>query len=514
MNSISFKRFLTNWAKFAALRILLFSGSCSLFFGSAASANTTTNNYWDFNSVQSVLNDLNFINQYTHGSLTSLQTIEGYLHGSGGVQEELNWIFNSVYRTEGHAYDTKGYLYQIFSKLNSWQRTQDSYLTNILYAINSKSGSGSGGSDGSDILAGNPWWYTNSTFTLTKSMYSYEYPDGSQQGLAYHSFPQFMSKWSSLLTHPQNAGTVSPAAMKNQWFDTFGVSRQPSRTPFSNMWPYTWFDWMADANKSNLVIQAQVLSALRGISNAPSGGSFEDVLAGNPWWATNSAFARNWQAYNLVYPVAESGYSFPEAFSAFLAGRTTTAVSRRDLVDSFGIDGINQGHLYTFDDWLAEWLKSNMVLTTATSYSNLAAEIAATDYTEDSLPTNTPLPNYRDFIADADTSAAQDSIVGAESILQGKIEDLSGRIGYGNAEIVLIPAMTVGGIQVREVRASLDSPITGVAHAICVFIWYVALFASLFHLASCEFAFYANLGRNWVSGGGFITSKETGEYFS
>lgn len=65
----------------------------------------------------------------------------------------------------------------------------------------------------------------------------------------------------------------------------------------------------------------------------------------------------------------------------------------------------------------------------------------------------------------------------------------------GSAEIVVIPEMTIGGIHVREYRASLATSLTPVARAVMSFIWGVMAFAACFHLLQGEWAFYTSLGR-------------------
>lgn len=57
----------------------------------------------------------------------------------------------------------------------------------------------------------------------------------------------------------------------------------------------------------------EVLSTLEALTNSSSSASFSpDVLAGNPWWATNSAFALYQAAYSSAYP--DDGLNHPGLF--------------------------------------------------------------------------------------------------------------------------------------------------------------------------------------------------------
>lgn len=145
--------------------------------------------------------------------------------------------------------------------------------------------------------------------------------------------------------------------------------------------------------------------------------------------------------------------------------------------------------------------------TASGSYTQLTNEVeTAYAGAEDlsSNPTNPPLPSYEDLISGNDSGAGAALQSGASSF-SSQVGSLSGMLdGSSNDEIVVIPEMTIGGIHVSQRTAHLTTSVTPVARRIMVFIWGCCLFASLFSLASSEWAFYANLGRNWVKSGGFI----------
>lgn len=465
-------------------------GSCLLCFGSAANADVS------LSDLQPLFDDVDSISSDT----------------------------DSIFR------NTR-YLQSVLDSLNQTATTQSEYQRNLLLVLNGGVTPPIGytpistllqeiatntrnAGNAVDVLAGNPWWATNSAFALTFNQYSRAYPSEYPNTGTTYSFPQFISRWSSMLTLPTvGQGQLSPSILRRDWWRYFGsLSRSADA---GDSYPYTWFDWMTDSARSNWVLQASSIRALAGISNAVAsssgsgGSSFEDVLAANPWWATNSAFARNWQAYNYVWPRSEMGLSFPEAFSSFLASRTSTGVTESDLWDSWGVGGINQGHMYTWEDFIADAIKSNLVLQTSASISNLESELAATDYEEQVAPTNKPLPGYIDLVREADTSAGSSSLSTGELAVNAQIDALAGLLDSAtpSSEIVVIPEFTVGGIHVQERRANLATSITPIAKRIMQFLWAVALFSSLFSLAQSEFAFYASVGRHWAVSHGALTER-------
>lgn len=363
------------------------------------------------NTLSSVLDALNGSSSLSIGN--RLQDLQYMINGGGLYQYEN--IF--------------GYLNEIA------QNTANSGSTNI-YNVQV---------DARDILAGNPWWFTNSTFTLTKSMYSYVYPNGSQQGQAYHSFPQFMSKWSSLLTYPQSAGTVTPANMKNLWFDTFGVSRQPSRTPFSNMWPYTWFDWVADAMKSNLVLQSSAID---------SASTDADYMVNH---------------LDLVLDSLSSSESV--AYSNYVASSSNYVAS-----------------------------SSNLVLVSQNVTSTQLLEFAQEQYTDDVLPSTNGL---------ASLSLVEGSVDGNPfETFEENLERLVPSFGRGSPNMVVIPEMTIGGIHVPIGQADFLSLSTGGVRSspypipplqsfiigFCSWIWRLCCFVGIFCIVKQEWNYWSTLG--------------------
>lgn len=392
----------------------------------------------------------------------------------------------------------------------------------------------SGGVASPAILAANPWWSTNSAFVLSSSNLGLEYPHDRTDNPGLFSFPEFLSAWSSRLQSPYSRPTVAQLRDFDSWWGMDAYLKQSSISEKITR-NYTWFDWMADTMRTNNLLQASLLRAMLGTSNevwnsanyvvnqlesslgdsnfylsnlvSVVTGISPDILAGNPWWYTNSTFAAIWSTL-LVGGASPEHHSdvrypltFPEVLSVFLSSRTFDGLNepRFSLWTRWGENGQNwlDGRVWTFEDFLADYLKSNMVLTSSSSYSNLVAEVSQYDTSDDSNPTNVPLPEYS--LPDSETiPAASDTLTSAEAGITEKIGSLQPNYTGGDDEIVVIPAFSVGGINVPEYRARLGTSITPVCRSVASFIWYVGLFAFLFAFAKSEFVYYATLGKFWV----------------
>ena len=351
-------------------------GSCLLCFGLAVSVNAQSPDYTQ--QLIGLQNELNLINNHI-GNLDVLT--------ESNFDYEMNWLTDIML---GPRDPYTGGRQSVTSTRN---------IVSLLQSINS------GIRQSGDILAGNPWWGTNSAFALTLYNYNRVYPSESPDTVGTFSFPQFVSKWSSILTVP--AGSAGPISdVRQKWFNTyFGYLRRGS---FDQANPYTWFDWMTDAMRSNLVVLAQ-LSSLSAISNA----------------------------------LTTSSYS--------------------------------------------------------TLTQELSQELGSSSYTDPEYTTNA-LPEYEDLVEYADTSDAESAMDDAQSAMNSRIEALSGMVdGSYNSELVVIPQFSVGGISVqRRTFDFADNDVVRFARPLMRFLWGVMLFASLFALASTEFAYYANLGRTWT----------------
>lgn len=259
-----------------------------------------------------------------------------------------------------------------------------------------------------------------------------------------------------------------------------------------------------------------LLSTARGVSNYLASFEYSDGL-----WHTH---IDDTQFSDLLSSLNAIESSTPFHDSSWLNFDDNLSVSLSRIISHLSLIEYNTGHsdniLSTFlpDIFLnsqhidgdlhdiIEGLSSYVASNSAASYSELASETssayAGAEYSD---PTNAvDWVNIPAQIAqDADTSDLEDTAQDAGDALGVRLSAFEALVPSGNAEIVVIPEFTVGGIHVREYRASLDTSITSVAHAVMVFIWYVMLFVALFRLGEGEFAFYASLGRNWSMSGGF-----------
>lgn len=153
----------------------------------------------------------------------------------------------------------------IDNRLYEGFRDQNNILAAIRIALTNLPTSSAGGVD---VLAGNPWWATNSAFVLGKGAYATAYPDEPTHGNSAYSFPQFMSKWSSFLVYPVGSSSQPASNLRQYWQNFWGFGRlnTSGNATYNQNNPYTWFDWMADATRSNWVLQA----TLAGTTDAPS----------------------------------------------------------------------------------------------------------------------------------------------------------------------------------------------------------------------------------------------------
>lgn len=188
---------------------------------------------------------------------TSASLLQSILDSQGIYANDLIYIrsdLNSLYRL---SYNNLGYLTRLpdikglnqdIKGLNQDIKSLNQQQVRLLQAIsNSLSRVG-----GTDVLAGNPWWATNSAFGLTKVGYDLVYPSERPNSQWSFSFPQFLSKWSSFLTLP--VGTQNSLTwLSSNWQDQFGYKWKADNFggSFTREYPYTWHDWMADAMRSN-----------------------------------------------------------------------------------------------------------------------------------------------------------------------------------------------------------------------------------------------------------------------
>lgn len=457
--------------------------------------------------VEDIEQYLGYMNQY-------LSTIDS---DTSAMRTTLTGINN-------HLVDIKGYYYYYENKELDYLKA----FSNLLARAQSASGS--------DALAGNPWWATNSGFASVWDDWSstLPYPPGHRTSM---SFPEAFSYFLSTRSRLVSVQNPPQSELWNGW----GYNSQ-NRSE-NGVWSFE--DWLAYAMKSNMFLQASLVRegwtndyeniawvlnhfdyAMGDVTNLL--GSM--VAASDPWWSTNSAFAMTYPALSFVAPqllpgngdgqpgiqsFISKGMSFPEymSFRAAMENRGASDIfgqASQDAQTWFGApdfehweDALNYRRqaTFTFEDWLATMLNTNLALTMGTfanSYSNLIADAAAHGYSDYSQPTNVPLPEYQDLISEAQSSAASTELQAAQQKMESTVESLSGMIGTPNSEITVIPEFSVGGIHVDEQKFDFDNDVARAARRICNFLYYVMLFAASFSLLQSEWAYYVNMGRSWI----------------
>lgn len=532
MKSISSRQYLTKFTKCVKSCIALVFGLCSAFSPFLASADdSATLSQIEANTshlsgiatsqaeIQVVLDQINNRVQTHLPSLAYLSTISGNIADIETLIRNLNipdysstlsTLSSNVAGLKSANHTDLVALKTALQNIHSRQNDQSAIVntgfvqvSNLLERLIQKS------SGGQDVLAGNPWWATNSAFVLTQPRYSLVYPHETPDSAYSYSFPQFLSKWSAMLCYPWSGTSIGSSDIREKWWSYWGRNRYGGGLTggISTTQPYTWFDWMSDATRSNWVLQATAIDLLAGLSNSPAASS-PDYLAGNPWWATNSGFVTDYyrMTRNGAYPPSAYPHdSFPVFASQLAATIYQPNISdypySSDYFSRWGRGGANWNNgVYTWFDWVSDYLRSNLVLTTSYTETNLVEELYEAGYDVDQSVTNVPLPQYS-LPADESIPEAESALASGQSAINDLIDNLPKPSTGGNAEIVVIPEFSVGGIHVPEYRASLNSSIVPVARSVLSFLYSVGVACFIFTTAKGEYLFYASLGRMWGTHG-------------
>lgn len=240
-------------------------------------------------------------------------------------------------------------------------------------------------------------------------------------------------------------------------------------------------------------------------------------LAGNAWWATNSAFSLALGGYSNVFPDDDHfqdtrhSYSFPQLlsiWSARLQSRTADplTVLNQGWFNQFGerevrtyangdaATRVRRG--YTWFDWMSDAMRSNLqqvatsqLYPSETEASNSVAALYDS-YAED-FNTNA-VPETPEFEVEVRQVNGFDAI---SSPMEDFISDLQPPTTGGISEIVVLPAFDLGGIHTQQYKFDFDTSITPYCRGVMSFIWAVMGGAMIFRLLSGEWAFYTSLGR-------------------
>lgn len=263
---------------------------------------------------------------------------------------------------------------------------------------------------------------------------------------------------------------------------------------------------------------------MAGVSNAPSGGD----LNGNPWWATNSAFALAYGGYSNVYPDDDFGqntkhsFSFPQ-FLSIWSGRMQAHVAdpltvfNEGWYNQFGEVDIRAHFLnqdaagrvrrgYTWFDWVSDFMRSNLVATSAVNTNELAqwALQSGADYVEDFSSESNQIAT-----AQAITNGIDDLLTSTDDITTGVEQNATTLFSSfhfdrllpetytgGDPTIEIFPESTIGGVHVSAVRGSIVIP-NGVAYWVNLvsrFIWSVLFLVAFFALTKNEYTYWVSLG--------------------
>lgn len=167
------------------------------------------------------------------------------------------------FRSEAHT--DSGAINSSLSSILTATRNDTSVISNQLERVIGKLSISSSTPAGSD-----PWWSTNSEFALIGQNYSLVRPTDTDSNIGTMSFPQFMSSWGRLLTRPWNRfnGNLSQATLARDWYHYWGATDPWASSTYLSSFtpqnPYSWYDWMSDAMRSNWTINAS--ADLRGLA--------------------------------------------------------------------------------------------------------------------------------------------------------------------------------------------------------------------------------------------------------
>lgn len=264
-------------------------------------------------------------------------------------------------------------------------------------------------------------------------------------------------------------------------------------------------------NRQSVSNTKNVLSLLQQLNlNVKRAGD----LAGNAWWATNSAFALTAPNYARVYPSEEPNsartVSFPQLMSrwssmltvGFGSSNPTSAETMRRMWynNYFGAvrsSGYDQDNPYTWFDWMADMMRSNAVVrnTLAAYASESEAEQSLASYEEstaEEFTTNAP-PQVNDFEIEMPQGLSGFQTV--SDAFEDFISDLTPSLTGGDSEITVLPALSVGGISTTAYKFDFNNSIVPYCRAVMSFLWAVMCGAMMFRLLSGEWAYYCSLGR-------------------
>lgn len=265
--------------------------------------------------------------------------------------------------------------------------------------------------------------------------------------------------------------------------------------------------------------QLALLSAIAGSVTNRTAGSGGDVLAGNAWWATNSAFTLGWGAYGQVFPDDGANYSSRFSFPQFLSvwssrlQNDSSFPSQSDLktwydrwwgaswvktkYGSNTQDAYRRG--YTWFDWMSDAMRSNWVLQSSlaglagTTDAPAAVDTAAQSAVDDGGTDGTNgVPEM--VVEKMDVGGVEEALELVDADAVGDM--LPASFTDANPEFVLFAGGRYGDVTVPEVRGSFAIPehVAEYIRGVATWLWRVALFVGCFVIVKQEVAFWSTLG--------------------
>lgn len=252
-------------------------------------------------------------------------------------------------------------------------------------------------------------------------------------------------------------------------------------------------------------------------------------LASNPWWSTNSAFALTRAGFLDAFPkrfppfddglpgiedLIGSGMSFPEFMSmqSLLHVRGNSDLHASSPVGplfanmewTFGADAFtnyanawnySKGAAWTFDDWLATWLRENG---SRMFYADSTNELASWSASTGASSTLGEVPRTN-ALEDLAITQPNNSVVA--SALSGvfqdgpNIDDVLPSMSSASPEIVILDAGTNAGHAVPRVAATLDNSVVSWIRIVASWAWRLAGVVALWIILRTEYGYWTTLGQ-------------------
>lgn len=254
------------------------------------------------------------------------------------------------------------------------------------------------------------------------------------------------------------------------------------------------------------------------VTNVVSGGgSFVDVLAGNPWWVTNSEFAALWSMWDnkAPRPTSRGHASFPELISMFSssffvsedAGGSSghdffdgLRYARDSWIDQFGVTSKEHRNYdegaYSFVDYVADAFRSNLAIVTTYGTNelvNMSDSTGAEEIIDTGDTTNTNVLDELSLSrADTDAISGLTDYIDADDV-----GDMFGELDVTpDPQLRIFPGGQYGDVTVDAVYADFTLPdnVATMITTVARWLWHILVMVSLFVIVRQEFDYWSTLG--------------------